>query len=274
MRRGGENHSQETKLQDLIHELHKVDSRIDDNTLKEIVAFGSQAVPYLENILRQALQKSSNINVKTPQGDKDWFVVIHALYLLAELRSEDSLGLVLEFLSQKQDVLDYWLHELLDEDVWETLFFLGQNRLDELQTFVLDQSNNVFSRLAVCTALVQIGLHDSSKMSQITEIFKQVLTLKDEDSDFSGLLVSELLDLKDEALKPALLEAIEQNDVWEGIITVEEVNSIYENKRTRKLEPLNIFERYWLFRQYTNFTATSPTELSKKVKKQNFQKQF
>lgn len=265
MNRGGANE----QLQDLISELHEVDSRIDNGKLRQIVAFGPRAIPHLESILVEALEKSSQIDLKTPYSNRDWFTVVHALYLLAEIRAEDSLGLVLEFLAQKQNVLDYWLHELLDDDVWEILFFLGQNRLDSLGALVLDQRINSFSRLSVGTALIQIGLHQPSKVASVVEIFKKVLKLPDEDPDFSGLLVSELLDFKNDALRADLIEALKKNKVWSGIISPDEVDWSYKNKQVRKLQPLNIFERYRLFRQYTNITAPSRSELTEKVKQYN-----
>ncbi len=267
MSRGGEQRTEPQQLQALLAELHKQDCHLSDEHLEAILSYGPRVVPYLEDILREAIAQSSHLDLKNPQRDRDWFVAIHALYLLAELRSEASLELVLEFLAQKQDVLDYWLHELLDEDVWEVVYFLGQNRLDVLERFVLNRDNNVFSRLAVCTALVQIGLHLPNRIDGVAAALEKVLALEDEDADFMGLVVSEVLDLKHEALKPHLLACIARNEVWSGIITPEEVEWSYQKPLVRKLEPLGIFARYKLFRQYTNFTAPSRAELAKNVRR-------
>ncbi|MFQ5639164.1 MAG: DUF1186 domain-containing protein [bacterium] len=267
MSMGGAQQSREIKLRKLIGALHEIDSRIDDSQLQDIISSGSQAVPLLEDILRNALEQGSLVSLKTPQRDNDWFAVIHALYLLAELRSHNSLELVLTFLAQKQNVLDYWLHELLDEDVWEVIFAIGHDRLDKLESFVLDQTVNNFSRLSVCTALVQIALHFPEKQSDIIKIFKKVLRLKENDLDFTGLVVSELLDFKQKALIPDLSAALKKNHVWAGIISVDEVNLCYRKGRVRKLKPLNIFERYNLFRQYTNITIPSRNELTEKTRR-------
>ncbi len=267
MPRGGATRPEDHDVLAMMETLHQVDCRIDDTTIRHILACGDRVIPYLEGILAEAIDKSTSVNVKTPSRDRDWFVAIHALYLLAELRASDSLPLVLRFLAQKQDILDYWLHELLDEDVWEVIYFMGEDRVADLRAFALDQENNVFSRLAVCTALVQIALHHPEKKGEVVATFQELLAREEPDPDFVGLVVNEVLDLKSAELKPAILSALLQNEVWSGIITAEEVEWSYANGHLRKLRPLNIFERYKLFRQYTHFTAPTPTELSQKVRR-------
>ena len=269
MKRGGEPGRNGQKLQNLVVELQRVDDGIDTKKLKEIISYGSKVVPYLEDILRRALQKSGARSLETPQNNRDWLVVVQACYLLAHLRAEDSLDLVLEFLSQKQDILDYWLQDLLTDDVWEVIFYLGQNQLNKLQAFVLNPDHSVFARLASCTALVQIGLHIESQKDQVMAIFKKLLDLENEEPDFIGLVVSELLDLNEEALRPALLRALEKNEVWSGIISPAEVNRSYAKNHPRKLNPLDIFKRYKLFHQYPCFAKSSTAKSLQKIKLRN-----
>ncbi len=266
---GGDLRIKEQKLQTLIEELKGVDCWIENKTLREITSYDSKVVPHLEDILRNALQKSSSLNLKIPQSSVDWFGVVHAFYLLAHLRSEKSLDLILEFLSQKQEILDYWLHDLLAEDIWDVLYFLGQNQLEKLQSFILNQGNNVFSRLASGTALIQIGLHHRSKKQQVVNIFKKVLVEENDEPDFIGLIASELLDLKEEALRSIIIYALEKNGVWSGIISPEEVNKSYESNFKRKLTPLGLFKRYKQFRQYTCFAQSSSARTPQKVKHRN-----
>lgn len=248
----------EFKLPKLIKELHHVDCWIDFNKLQRLLDYGDEAVPELENIVRKALHRRTTQDFTAPPSDMPWYTVLHALYLLAELRSERSLDLVLEFLSQKEEFLDYWLHDLLNDDIWEVVYYLGQNQIDKLEAFVLNQKVSVFARLTVCTALIQIAAHDARKAPRVSAIFKKVLALEKEDPDFIGLLASELLDLKRDELKPAILEALDRHGVWEGIISAEEVEQSYRKRSVRKLNPLDLFERYEFFRQYAYFAQTSP----------------
>ncbi|MFQ5650986.1 MAG: DUF1186 domain-containing protein [bacterium] len=269
MKRGGKEQTY-LRLRSLINRLHTTDCVIDDQILQDILSYGELAVPHLEAILRAAVQKSSQLDPRVPPKSTQWFVVVHALYLLAHLPSGESLDLILTFLAQKQPVLDYWLQDLLDEDMWEIPFLLGKNQLDKLETFVLDQNNNEFSRLAVCTALVQIALQDQSKRPAVREIFRTVLHQKKEEPDFLGLVVSELMDWRDEALNPAILAVLARNQVYEGIITAEEISLLYQRPHVRMRAVPDLLEKYAEFRQHAYFskTAPSPEKITKQGKVQ------
>lgn len=274
MKKAREPSSREQKLKELITELHKFDCWIDFKKLKKIVSYGNALVPHLEKILCNVLGNRSKISLQNPPKDAEWFIVIHVLYLLAQLRSENSLDLILEFLSQKVEFLDYWLHDILCEDIWEVIYYLGQNQLNELEAFVLNQNVNVFSRLTVCTALIQMSARHKSKREEVARIFKRVFGLENEDPDFIGLLASELLDIKDESLHSGILNAIEQHNVWPGIISTQEVHLLYKNKKVRTLEVLDIFQRYKCFRQYGHFAQSRPLKpikmkSSRKLKNQS-----
>ncbi len=245
------------RLRALINRLHTTDCAIDNETLEGILAFGEFSVPHLEAIIKTALQKSARANLLEPRANTDWFVVVHALYLIAHLRSHESLDIVLTFLAQKQTVLDYWLLDLLDEDLWEIPFLVGSEDLSRLERFVLERKNNKFSRLAVCAALVQVALHFPEKMNKIVEIFEQALLLTHEDPDFIGLVASEALDLKDARLKAAILKALETNSVFEGILSPEDVELAFRKTGPRKITPVGLFDKYDYFRDHPYFSKTA-----------------
>jgi len=262
MERGGMDRSQ-AHLSTLIHRLHATDCAIDDEVLDEILSYGDRAVPHLEAIIREALSKRPHLDLSAAPRGTDWFVVVHALYLLAHLPSEDSLDIVLEFLGQKPAVLDYWLQDLLDDDIWEVLFLLGENQPGRLGQFALDRQNNDFSRLGACTALVQIALRRIQYQDKIRTIFRQLLANEEERPDFTGLVISELMDWRDPELKANILEALARDEVFEGIITAEEVNLLYEKPTVRKLEPPPLLEKYAYFRQYAYFSKAAPEPADK-----------
>ncbi len=251
MKQGGK-----LNIDQIVKKFRLNDKWIDESQIDEILSFGSQTVPHLERILKDAASKSTGIDLKIP-GNPGRFVPAYSLYLLAHLRSEDSLDAILEFFSQKQETLDYWLHDFLNEDIWEIVYLLGQNQLEKLQGFVLNKEHNCFARLAVCTALIQIALNFQAKKRTVSEIFTELLKSENEDSEFIGLLVSELMDLQDEALKPLMLKALEKNLIWSGIISSEEVNSGFKKKRVRKIVPLELAQRIEYFKQYAYGATTS-----------------
>jgi hypothetical protein len=269
MKRGGKISSPEQRLVDLMQEVKTTDHWLDNTKLREIVSFGSEAVPHLEEILRAAIEKRFGPAFKSTPRAQDNFAIIHALFILAHLRSESSLPLILDFLSQEPEVLDYWLFDAMLDEIWEVLFALGADQLNQLERFILNSHNSLLSRLAVCTALVQIGLYYEEKKSRVAEIFADVLRLEGEDPDFMGLVISELMDFKHEALQPAILAALAKNDVWSGIISAAEIHESYQNPRVRKLVPVNLFER---FKLYTYVEPPASVKALHKAGHRNFEK--
>jgi len=261
MKQGGK-----PNLNQLIKRFRLNDNWIDESQIDEILSFGSQAVPHLEKILMDVISQSNRTDLKIPQKNLGWFVPAYSLYLLAHLRSEDSLDAILEFLSQKQETLDYWLHDFLNEDIWETVYLLGQNQLEKLQVFVLNRGHNCFARLAVCTALIQIALNFQAKKRTVSEIFTKLLKSENEDSEFIGLLVSELMDLKEGTLRPFMLKALQKNFVWSGIISSQGVKSGFKNKRVRKVVPLELSQRIEHFKQYA-YSSTTSSRTSRQEKR-------
>ncbi len=269
MKRGGKISSPEQRLVDLMQEVKATDRWLDNTKLRELISFGSDAVPCLEEILRDAIEKRFNPAFKLTPRAQDNFAIIHALFILAHLRSEPSLPLILDFLSQEPEVLDYWLFDTLLDEIWEVLFALGANHLGQLEAFILNSRSSLLSRLAVCTALVQIGLCYEGEKQRVAEIFADVLRLEGEDPDFMGLVISELMDFNHEALQPAILTALAKNDVWSGIISAEEVNESYQYPRVRKLVPVDLFERLKL---YTYLEPPTSVRTLYKTKRRNIEK--
>lgn len=253
MTRGGKRIGKEQQLAELLNELRTADRWLDNHRLRKLAAYGANLIPELENILTRSLE-SARAAVTAP-GAGGGYAVLHALFLLAHLRAEKSLSVILKFLSQKPDFLDCYLHDSLLDEIWEVVFHLGVNQISELEKFILNRQNNTLSRLAVCTALVQLALHHPRRKRRVEQVFQKLLRLKKDDIDFVGLVISELLDLKSAALRPLLLAALEKNKVWSGIISAEDISRSYKNQRARKLTPTDLFERYKL---YTHFAYVTP----------------
>lgn len=268
MTRGGKNSGTEYSLAGLVENLRRSEQWLDNDKLKKIASHRTTIVPYLEDILKETLD--SNYHASQPAANQPrGYAVLHALFILAHLRAESSLPIVLDFLSQKPDFLDCYLLDSLVDEIWEVVFALGVNHIGDLETFVINKENNALSRLAVCTALVQMSLYYPSRRWRVTQVFKKLLALKKDDADFVGLLISELLDLKSIALRPLMLAALKKNDVWSGIITAEDVSRCHKNRHVRKLTPTALFERYKL---YTHFAHVTPVKALQKGRSRNVEK--
>ena len=184
-----------------------------------------------------------------------------------------ALDLVLRFLGQKPEILDYWLQGLAVEELWEVPYLLGRDHLDKLGDFFLNRQNNEFSRLTVCTSLVQLALNFPAEINRVRPIFVEFLAGKDDPSDFVGLVCSELLDLLDLKLKLEILAALDANNVWSELLSAGDVEHCYKQQHHRILQPATLVARYDYFRQHAYFSRSAedscPTEAVKRVRDQS-----
>jgi hypothetical protein len=266
MKVNGVERSHDRKLTGLIRELHRNDCTIDFAKIEELLSFGKLAAPHLEAILKDALLQSRKINPDKPPKGTEWFVVVHALCLLAHLKSTQSLEIVLHFLGMEQRFLDYWLQDLLSEELWELIYLLSNGQTEPLHSFLLDRKNNPFSRLSVCTALAQMALAGMMKEEECSAILANVLRQDDEDPDFIGLMVSEISVLRNPALKEVSLQSLRTSDVWPGIISEEEIELLYRSPKPPPRYPLSLWQRYTYFRQTAHFPRSSSMRVVREVK--------
>lgn len=258
-------------IQNKINALRNADCWVTAEEIAEILAFGREAVPYFEDLLHEVVLKSKSVSSQS-KPDTQWFLAVHCLYFLAHLRADDALDLILDFLGQKQAVLEYWFPDVLADDLWEVLFLLGGEHPDRLQQFLLDTRNNPFSRLAAVTAVVQLRLHGRMDRNAVQEIFKALLHARHEESDFIGLVVSELLDLREPALLPDMLAALRRHRVPPEILSPEEVEHCVNIERPRKRTPLDLQARYAYFKKLAYFSRTTPGVATKHANLRQLQK--
>ena len=60
----------------------------------------------------------------------------HAIFLLGELGAIEALPVVNRFLEQDRDTLDFWLGDLLTEEIWQSLYKLAQADIVQLLPFI------------------------------------------------------------------------------------------------------------------------------------------
>lgn len=180
---------------------------------------------------------------------------LHAIYLLGELRAEESLSVVLETLRQGEEFLEFWYGDFLTGELWEPLFHIGRNRLDLLKDLVLSPHIYAFARSEVASCTSQIALHHPERRQEVVEWFRDIFSslgkasLDDGliDSDFLGLAISDALDIRAKELLPEIKRLFELGYVNKGICgdyekVEKEIRS--PGKKLFKKNLLNIFDRY------------------------------
>ncbi|MDY0348482.1 MAG: DUF1186 domain-containing protein [Tenuifilaceae bacterium] len=242
-----------------IEYLYQHGLRIDPLLLDTILKLPRKSlIRDLENVLIDGIARYNyfrRIEDKGDYSEETFSFPIHALFLLAEVRSEQSLDLVLEFCSQSIEFLDFWLDSHITESLPGIFYFIGANQLDRLKGFVKQPRIYTYVRTAVSTSVSQIVFHHSSRRQEVMEWYKDVFNffisanLKDQVicSDTISLMVNDTVEIRLAELLPLVEELYHKGYVLEDIAdsleeTKERFNAPFDDTYKRLF--LNIYDGY------------------------------
>lgn len=145
-----------------------------------------------------------------------WFPV-HALFILRDLEAEESLEVILDFLSQDADFLDFWLGDILTEDYWAIIAACAKSDLPRLSAFMKEPGRYTYARTEVAEAVNQLALHSIIPRQHAIDFFRDILEFYLEnshaenliDTDLNGLLIGVVLDLQATDLAPHVRQMLE-----------------------------------------------------------------
>jgi hypothetical protein len=137
---------------------------------------------------------------------------LHALYLMKEIKAEESLPVILEILRQPQGLLHFWLSDTLAEHIWQVIYTLGFNQSTKVANFLKEPLNYTFARSEVSEALKQIMLHHPERKKEIVDLYKDVINFfisnkTDQtivDDMLIELMVDDIVDLNLKELLPEM----------------------------------------------------------------------
>jgi len=117
--------------------------------------------------------------------EEDITFPIHALILLAELRSSKSLPLVLKVFRLDADFINFWFGEYINMFLWEPIYQLSYSQLGVMRSFMCEENIIPSVRTAVSTAISQISYHQPEKYLEVVMWYKDVLNymIKNKDND-------------------------------------------------------------------------------------------
>ena len=179
---------------------------------------------------------------------------IHAVYLLGELKAEESLNDILETFRQGEEFIEFWYGDFMTGNLWEPLYYIADNQLEVLKEFVFSPNIWTYARSEVSSCVGQIGLHQPDKKRSYRMVqgyFNHLAgaSLDDEiiDSDFIGLAICDAIDIRGIELLPDIKKLYDLGYVGTGICgSFKEVEQdMYEHVRNYdKKKLLNIYDRY------------------------------
>ena len=181
--------------------------------------------------------------------------MVHAFFMLGELKAEESLNLILKVLSYDDEFLEFYFGDFLTADLWEAVYKVGINQLDKLKQFVCSPGISTMPKTLVSRVLQQLYYFQPERQNEVVEWYREVLNffnntnLDDNvvDSDAIALIICDVIDIEASVLLPEIKSLYKNGYVSIGIcgkFSTVERDIVKPNKYRIKEEILNIKDRY------------------------------
>lgn len=145
----------------------------------------------------------------------------HAVYILAEMESTQSLPSVLDLLRQGDEYLDFWFGDRLEEFFAEPVAALAENQLPLLDQFLKEPSNSFYARNIAVAAAENMALIHPEKRNTVINLYEDWINffLENEhddslfDTELLGFIVWSCLNLNAANLLPLIKKLYQKNMV-------------------------------------------------------------
>jgi uncharacterized protein YecA (UPF0149 family) len=263
---------------DQILELYRNDMRIDHTLIREILALPRESlIEDLHKVIYDSMARFDYFSQETKWSESTHDFILHAIFLLKELKAENSLQILLDILRQDEEYIDYWFSDFLTEGIWESIYTLGYNRMDELSSFLKEPNRYCYCRTEISVAVAQIALHHPERRKDVIKWFGEMLTFfldnKEDnniiESEMIGLMVSDILDIKGSELIPEITEIYQNKLSSIGVAgdleaIIDELTNptlFYDNKR----DLMDIFSKYEdIVNTWAGYTEEEPIVVNDK----------
>lgn len=240
----------------IVEELFEYNMTISQDTLKTILELPrEEIVPDLIMVIDFAIVNSS-LYYRSDKSDKDGSKTnfpLHAMYLLAEMREEKALEIILKFLSQKEKYLDYWLGDFLTEEIWKILLLTGNRKLPDLAKVVTDYKFYEYVRFAASQAMAQTTIYYPEKRDEAFSLFQDILNkyLQREipedlfSDEVLGSVITDLTEIKAFEFINLIKDCFDKKIVDEFYTgPFKDVENEFKNKNIREYPIGDIFNTY------------------------------
>jgi len=182
---------------------------------------------------------------------KGW-TPIHAIHILALIKSKDALSLLLDTMRYRGDDLDIWL----TENVAGLLIAFGEDAIEPLKEFTRDETLEAFARATATTALVLLS---RNRPSQKNEVMQHLIKLLNTTSDikFASMVIQDLALFHDMSVMPEIHRGFEEGRIVEIFMSEENLEKRIKGKddenkiKKHTQDPLNHFSREHIERLHT-----------------------
>lgn len=232
---------------------------ISKETIDEILALPKKTlIQDLHLVLQDSIDRlpyfQSQIN-DTGWDEQTMNFAVHAIYLLGELESRESLAKILNILRQSEEYMDVYFGDFLTAALWEPVYKISRNDLDKLDKFLLEPGIYTYSKSLIADVIEQIAFHDPARKQEVINSYKKAFAFFSKcdttaniiDSDLIALMICSAVELNAKELLPEIKALFDKEYVSTGICgnyqSIEnDIKKPYPFNSAKKL--LNITDRY------------------------------
>jgi hypothetical protein len=204
----------EMDTESLINEMISLNLDVPPDLAQEI-ASREDAIIYLKRIL---------------QDDKYWYqggpgdawAPIHTIHILPLTKTKDALELLLDTMMAEKDALGDWITESMST----LLAAFGEDAVERLKEYILDERLDLYMRGSVATALNVIAHQYPERTDEIKSFLSKLLA-DTNDPTFAAFLVDEPLSFKDQNLLPEVDMAFEKGKIDTEVIRRDDVDWVF-----------------------------------------------
>lgn len=205
--------------------------------------------------------KSINDNtIGVPENN----AIMHALYLLTQLRSEKGLDAIIEIMRQNGNFADYHLGDIAPDVIHPALYACGMNRIPEIEAYLNQPGLDSYVRGQAFDALTMIVFLHPERREEIIEVFRRLLKSwvtrlpRQEacDGSLAGALMSNLMDIEAKELIPEI-KAVFETDCVDKSIAGDYNDVLYEIQNGNRLKDRDKYKFPDIYKQYARLKSFS-----------------
>lgn len=181
--------------------------------------------------------------------------VVHAFYLLGELKASESIESIFKVLSQSGEYLEFYFGDFTTSGLWEPVYKIVNHDLNSCKHFVMKPGIDTYAKTLFSDIAEQVVHHQPERRTEVLNWFKDIIhfllnsKIEDNviDSDMIGLLICNVIDIEGKDLLPGIELLFEKGVVSTGICgKLDEVKDAFErpDNYCKKKDILPIAKRY------------------------------
>lgn len=207
-----------------INQLYTTDRFMEEEMFQQILALPKDSlINDLEKVLQDSKDRFLYFNDLEREEETHSFP-LHALLLLADLKAEKSLPVVLDFIRQGFDILFFWLRDVYNVVLGFTLYQLAQQQLQSLINFIKEKDVEANVKSSVIEVFSLIAQYQPERRKEMLAYLKEMLDFYYQhrfdvrlmDSEIIGAIANEMMTLKATELEQELKRFYEQEMVYDA----------------------------------------------------------